>query len=58
MAVWGTHFSTGDQGENKKKFWENNFQKCPQCGHVQIQMEQIASECRMNGDSIGTTVFE
>ena len=58
MSVWGVQFSVGDQGDNKKLFWQNDLKICPHCNEKNIKDERIPCECRMNGDAVGTTVFE
>uniref|UniRef100_A0A7S0WA96 Uncharacterized protein n=1 Tax=Hemiselmis tepida TaxID=464990 RepID=A0A7S0WA96_9CRYP len=57
MASIGDQFSTGDQGENRKQFWESGFKTCPKCGKKEMGSEEHTAGCRMNGDGYGTEVF-
>jgi len=59
MSAWKLQYSTGDQGENKKKFWEQKFKTCQieSCKSNEIDILQDSCGCRMNGDAYGVYVF-
>mmetsp|Transcript_14367 Transcript_14367/g.36054 ORF Transcript_14367/g.36054 Transcript_14367/m.36054 type:complete len:163 (-) Transcript_14367:101-589(-) len=54
---FGEQFSSGDQGESRKAFWESGYKKCPKCGKSEISSKEHGAGCRMNGDGYGTEVF-
>mmetsp|Transcript_9687 Transcript_9687/g.22596 ORF Transcript_9687/g.22596 Transcript_9687/m.22596 type:complete len:165 (+) Transcript_9687:1893-2387(+) len=58
MVSIGQQFSTGDQGDSRKAFWESGFKTCPKCQKKEIQSTEHGAGCRMNGDGYGTEVFK
>lgn len=57
MAVCGSQFKTGDQGNNQYIFWKNKYRTCPVCEKQNMKSEDHVAGCRMNGDAYGTTVY-
>ena len=58
MVSVGVQYSTGDQGDSRKAFWESGYRKCPQCDKSEIQSTKDCAGVRMNGDDYGTEVFK
>ena len=58
MASWGEQYSTGDQGNFKRLFWESSYSVCPLCDGKEIKNTKVCAGCRYNGDGYGTEEFE
>lgn len=57
MGSWGEQFSTGDQGDQRRVFYEASCRTCPSCQSKEISMVRDVAGCRHNGDGYGTEVF-
>jgi len=57
MSTWGEQFTSGDQGDLKKVFWDDcGMSRCPKC-QGNTGMKQHSAGCRNNGDGYGTEVY-
>jgi hypothetical protein len=57
MSAWTVNYTIGDQGPLKWKFDASRMEVCPRCSGTDIAEEKYPTECRMNGDACGATVF-